>query len=107
MEQKELIDTLEGALLEQQETLDAMNKQLEKVSNDLLGFKLAFIQLAGFLPLTERDVTRAREQAFAQAEDAMELDEMQHASKLAVFSTIRSVTDLAGVLWRDRPSGPA
>lgn len=82
--------------------IDDMARELERVSAENDGFKFAFIQLAAFLPLTERDVTAAREFALAQAEDATLLGDTPSEVTKTVFSTIHRTMALAGVIWRQR-----
>lgn len=94
---------------ELEQRIEAMDQQLEAVSAELLGFKLAFIRLAAFLSISERDVTIARELALAQAEDATESVGMSPESTLIVFSTIQGTMALAGAAWRhtgDTPETP-
>lgn len=82
--------------------IDAMDEQLESVSAELFGFRFAFTALVSLIPVTERDVTAARELALAQAEDAMGQGDIPPEVALAVFSTIHKTTGIAGELWRYR-----
>ena len=95
MNQKERLQALE-------KRIEAMDLELERVSTELLAFKLVFIRLSAFFPMTEHDVTAACELAIAQAEDAMPPDETPPETALALLESIRSVCDLAGTLYRQR-----
>jgi len=91
---------------ELEEQIATMDQQLESISAELLGFKLAFIRLAAFLSIAERDVTAAREAALAQAEDETESAGMSHESTLIVFSTLQKTMALAGAAWRHTGDSP-
>lgn len=93
-------------ITELEERIAAMDQQLEAVSAELLGFKLAFIRLAAFLSISERDVTAARESALAQAEDETGSVDMSPESTLIVFSTIQGAMALAGEAWRHKGDTP-
>lgn len=93
---------LEKRLEDLEKQVATMDEQLEKVSAEQLGFKLAFIRLLAFLPISERDVTTARELAIAQAEDAMPPDETPSDTALVVLESIHSLCELAGSIYRQR-----
>lgn len=86
--------------------IEAMDTQLETVSAEFFGFRFAFAALISLIPVTERDVTAARELALAQAEDAMGSGDIPPELALAVFSTIQTTMGLAGDLWRHRGAHP-
>jgi len=109
MEQGEQLETLakevrtmRGAILELNEHIKTMDQQLAETSAELLGFKLAFIRLSAFLPLTSQDATGARELAFAAAEADIEQAGMPNESALVALSTIHRTMEIAGSVWRQR-----
>lgn len=91
--------------------LDDLEAQLALVSGELLGFRCAFIYLISLATIGTRDLERARQQAFAQATDAIELDEIHTDEARAVLATVRKVFDLVEDVRRagtddERPSAP-
>ena len=77
-----------------------MDKQLERISAEMLGFRAAFIHLCPFLQIAQRDVTRARELAIALVEDAMPPDETPHDTSLIALESVHKVFALAGIAYR-------
>lgn len=97
---------LDERMTELEARIEAMDAQLEAVSAEFLGFKLAFTCLVSLIPVTEQDVTAAREIALAQAEDAIGSGDTPPEVALIVFSTIHKTTAIAGELWRHRDDPP-
>jgi len=83
-----------------------MDKQLERISAEMLGFRAAFIHLCPFLPISARGVTRARELAIALVEDAMPPDETPHDTSLIALESVHKVFAMAGIAHRPDTDGP-
>lgn len=80
--------TVESRLAALEARTAQLEEQLALVSSEAYGFKCAFILLVALMPISERDVERARQMALAMATDAIQPDEIGSDEAEVILSTV-------------------
>lgn len=86
--------TVEDRIKALEDRLADMDAQLALVSGEQFGFRCAFTRLIPLVKPTKRELERARQMAFAQAADAIELNEIHADETQALLATVRKVFEI-------------
>lgn len=86
--------TVEERLAALEERLAEMEEHLALTSVELFGFRCAFTRLIPLVKPTAHELELARQLAFAQAADAIALDEIHADETRVLLATVRKVFEV-------------